>query len=67
MATIKASALHIYEGDSVDVFFLNTTQPAPNTKTNSVIKVSNVAGRIVIELYDPTTAISIQPYNGSTL
>jgi hypothetical protein len=67
MATIKASALSIHEGDSVDVFFLNTTQPAPNTKTNAVIRVSNIAGKIVIELYDPTTAISIQSYNGSTI
>ena len=64
MATIKASALSIYEGDSVDVFFLNTTQPAPNTKTNAVIKIANVDGKIVIELYDPTTAISIQPHKG---
>jgi ABC-type lipoprotein release transport system permease subunit len=67
MATIKASSMNIHEGDSVDVFFLNTTQPAPNTKTNAVIKVSNVAGKIVIELYDEKTAISIQPYSGSTV
>lgn len=64
MATIKANALSIHEGDNVDIHFLNTTQPAPNTKTVAVIKVRNVDGKIVIELYDPTTAISIQPYNG---
>lgn len=64
MAKATVTSLSLYEGDNVDIHLLNTTQPAPNTRTSCVIRVANNNGVVQVELFDEATQVVVQTWKG---
>jgi len=60
MATIKATSMQLFEKEYIDVFFMNTSEPARKSKSNHIIRVRNDKGSVVVELFDPDTNVSVE-------
>ena len=65
MAKATVSAIALYEGDNVDVHLYNTSQPAPNTRTSCVIRITNNNGVVQVELFDEATQVVVQTWKGA--